>query len=483
MRVFPALAACFAAGPAWAGPTFVADNATDAAIAQIAWEAGLECTGRAGTTHNEVKITRASLRGGLLGMAHWDDAGLYHIELDAKPGRLEEVIVHEVAHAWVMEGPQALVEGRTELLADCMVAQRLGLASLQWDDGRSLHNLPNLSTWDNRSDHGPAVLADIRTDAYLGAARLLRAAALVVDPKLLWQSGTLDWDGFRALLAEHDRGTHLLSVLDGSIAAQQQSLNDPDLDGIPSMAEAWLGSDPQRWDTDNDGWWDGELLGLPHMAIAIPFDGSPVCTGLIASGGERATAAVGGNLRGNGRPQVHIRQTRPEAPLLLEATGIGDQVTGGLWGVVEGSHLQRSDSGCTDTRHGTIWAAESQWQSIIPDFAMALHEATVRADARWGPTTRRMGVALGAPRTQMDGQVVQLSSADVQQAVQTKRLDALANLTVSLHRVWDNGTRQWGVAAAMARSLNDGEAEAESAPSETPSRSPLRPVGPPPARQ
>ena len=459
------LPALLLTGHAYAGPTFVADNPADAAIAQIAWEAGAECTGRPGQSHATVTISRTSLRGGLLGMAHWDADGLYQIDLDAKPGRLEEVIVHEVSHAWVMEGPPTLVEGRTELLADCMVARRMGLASMQWDDGRNLNNLPDLKTWDNKTDHGPAVLADVRTDAYLGAARLMRSAALLVDPKTLWQREAMTWDSFQALIASAENGPDLLRALDGSVVDQQLALGDPDLDGIPSMAEKWLGSDPQRWDTDGDGWWDGELLGLPHMAIAVPFDGSPVCTGLTAPKGHAATAAVGGNLRGHGTPEVYIRQTRPNAPILLESRGIRERVTGGLWAVVEGSHLVRSDGGCTDTQHGTIWAAESEFHSAIPDFAMALHAATVRAHNRWGPTTRRMGIALGAEQTQMDGQVIHLSSSDVRQAIQADRLDALANLAVSLHRVWDNGTRQWNVAAAMARSLDN---DPPKAPSRTP---------------
>ena len=86
---------------------------------------------------------------------------------------------------------------------------------------------------------------------------------------------------------------------------------------------------------------------------------------------------------------------------------------------------------------------------------IALHEVATRADARWGPTTRRMGVALGGDRTTVDGQVVLLSTADVARAIETGRLEELATLAVSIHRVWDNGTRQWPVATAMARSLSD----------------------------
>lgn len=437
-------------------PTFEAENPEDAALARIAWEAAWECTGRLGKAHPTVQIHRRVIPGSFLGLAEWDDQGVYAISLDPQPERLEEVIVHEVSHAWVQDGPQTLVEGRAELLADCIVSRRDGLAALQWDDGRPLVNLPDLRTWSNREDHGPAVLADARTDAYLGASRLLRATAMLVDETALWAEDFDGWDDYRALLSEAEHGDRLLAVLDGGSAVQQRALDDSDLDGLPRFTEELAGTSPDSWDTDGDGWWDGEILGIPRMAVAVPFDGSPVCTGLTSPSVDSLRASAGGNLRGEGRVAVQVRQTRPGAPILLELTGNPSSMTGGLWAAVEGSSLARN-SHCLDADHGTIWAADARFGPAIPDFVIALHEVATRAEARWGPTTRRMGVALGGPKTAMDGQVVQLSTADVAQALEQGKLEELATLAVSLHRVWDNGTRQWPVATAMARSLADDE--------------------------
>lgn len=437
-------------------PDFQAVNTEDAAIARIAWEAAFECTGRVGKAHPKIAIHRRAIPGGFLGLAEWDDTGVHTIHLDPKPGRLEEVIVHEVAHAWVQEGPPALVEGRTELLADCIVNHRNGLASLQWDDGRTLRNLPDLRTWNNQEDHGPALLADARTDAYLGASRLLRAAAQLVAAEDLWDPELETWDDFRELVGEAEHGPRLLAAIDAGPEAQKTALDDADLDGLPRITEQIAGTDPASWDSDGDGWWDGEILGLPHMAVAVPFDGSPVCTGLLADGGSTPTAAVGGNVRGEGRLEVRVRQTVAGAPLVVELGGNPSSVTGGLWAAVEGTHLQRSTD-CIDAAFGTIWAARPEFSPHIGDFAMALHDVATRAEARWGPTTRRMGLAIGADKTRMDGQVVELSQADVRQAIETGRLEELATLAVSLHRVWDNGTRQWPVATAMARSLEKPE--------------------------
>jgi len=453
----PAAAEPTTRAPNWA-PEFVTENSQDRAIARIAWEAAIECTGRVGDAHDQIELNRRGVPHGYLGMAWWDADGVYRIDLDPSPGRLEEVIVHEIAHAWVREGPPALVEGRTELLADCIVSRRMGLAALQWDDGRALDHLPDLRTWDNTDDHGPARTAYERTDAYLGAARLVRVAAMIADPKALWNLEPMDWADFRQIVSARPDGAMLLATLDQGRDAQRSALSDADLDGLTALAETLLETDPGRWDSDGNGWWDGASLGVPNGATPLLFDGSPVCTGLSAPAGYKVRAATGGNLRGEGRPQVRVRQTRPGAPLLVELTGTPQNVTGGLWAVLESSSLYRDDLPCIDTGIATVWSAIPTFTPLVPTFTAALMTASERAETRWGPTTPRLGVALGAEQTRVDGQVVQLSVEDVQAAIDNKQIDALATLAVALHRVWDNGTREWSVARAMARSLSESDA-------------------------
>ncbi len=433
-------------------PHFESEQPGDAAMALIAWQAAAECTGRVGRAHDTITLKRRPITGGFLGLAHWDVDGVHLIELDAEPERMAEVIVHEVAHAWIQSGPPTLVEGRTELLADCIVDRRPGLATLQWDDGRELHQMPDLLAWDNMQDHGPALLADARTDAYLGAARLVRVASLLLPEDTLWASDEMSWEDFRAALAQVPRGDQLLAVLDGGAETQARALADSDLDGLPELAERLLHTNPGRWDSDEDGWWDGAALGVPHMAVALPFDGSPMCTGLTSAPGTLTSAMSGGNLRGEGHPVAKIRQTVPGAPLLVELTGKAEHVTGGMWAVVHGTDLSR-DRRCTHNELATVWAANPAFTTLVPEFLQALDVVAARADLRWGPTTGRIAVALGAEHTTIDGQVVQLSVADIEQAVKLGKTEELATLAVALHRVWDNGTRQWPVATAMALSL------------------------------
>ena len=172
---------------ALAGPTFVADEPADALLAARAWEAGVACAGREPIAAAEVRITRSVIPGGWLGRAHVDDGGvLRRIDVSAPAERVGEVIVHEVAHAWVSDGDLALVEGAAELLADCIVGREPGIATLQFDDGRDLVAMTDLRAWAIAVEGKPLAMDGARTDAYLGAARLLRTASDVIGTGALW---------------------------------------------------------------------------------------------------------------------------------------------------------------------------------------------------------------------------------------------------------------------------------------------------------
>lgn len=447
---------------AFAAPAFVAEVPDDARVAAEAWRAGVECTGREGRAHPRVELVRGAIRGDYLGLAHHDDQGLYRIELSAREDRLNEVIVHEVAHAWVMGGPPALVEGRTELLADCIVTRRPGLAPLQWDDGRDLAGLPDLRTWSNREDHGPAVLADQRTAAYLGAARLMRAAALIVDPQALWPEEELDWDGFRALLSRSPHGESLIAVLDGGAQAQRAALEDLDVDGLPAISEAILGTDPTRWDTDGDGWWDGSVLGVPARSVALPLDGTPVCSGLVgAHPNASAWVVTGGNLRGAGLPNARLLAgnqqgeqvpVRVGEPVLIALHGTVTDVTGGAWARVRGSGLE-PDPACVTTPRLSVWASDPDLAPLVPEVVLRIEHAMSSAASRWGLVPGPVAVALGGSRTTYEGAVLYLSRRELERAMAAGALSELAALAVTIPQGWRSGVLDWRVGEALARAL------------------------------
>ncbi len=441
-------------------PVFRSANPMDAKVARIAWEAAMECTGRAGEAHKNVTLSRGNVRGGYLGIAHSDDDGLYHIELDSNEKRLTEVIVHEVCHAWVSDGPTALKEGRTELLADCVVTRRPGLAPLQWDDGHELLRMPDLKTWSNRSDHGPAVSVDERSDAYLGAARLVRTAALLIPEQAWWPDKNMQWSDFKDLLElAGDDGKKVIALFEASVTEQRQALADTDLDGLPRLAEEILNTNPNAWDSDGDGWWDGSVTGAPMRAVAVPFDGTPVCTGLSATGPVRILS--GGNLRGGTLPEARVRaghrsglklQVEARTPVLVELHGARNNVSGGMWGAVEGTDLQVDDR-CVMTDRGTVWVENAKLAALLPGFLKELERAAAKADERWGPATKRIAVYLGGPSTMVDNEVILLGNRELNLALERNRMSQLAFLAVALHRLWGEETYQWSVAEAVAKSL------------------------------
>ncbi|MEZ4320957.1 MAG: hypothetical protein R3F61_25995 [Myxococcota bacterium] len=451
---------------ALAAPQFVAGEAVDAEVAREAWDAAVVCTGWEPVAHPTVRIERGNVPKGFLGLASTDARGLFRIELDAKDSRLNEVIVHEVAHAWVSVGPTALVEGRAELLADCMVHERPGLAPLQWDDGRDLVAMPDLRSWRAADDHGPSVNPLMRTDAYLGAARLVRLAGLVLPERALWpEEDGIDWLDLDAMLAEAGQpGERLREVLRASEAVQQEALSDRDLDGLPLVGEQMFGTDPSTFDSDGDGWWDG--AEVPVDAVPLPFDGTPVCSGWATpAGGGVAVLKTGGNLRGTPAPLPVIRAGSEvfsrgrvavvgPSSLLVELDGDPEVVSGGLWARVQGTGLVR-DEACASTDDHVVWAADGRLRDAVHAFAAELDAAIERAESRLGSESRRLAVQLGGTSTTVDGPVVHLSTREVRTAQRDGTLVALANQAVAMRRVWDESAmvREWRDVEALAKLL------------------------------
>ncbi len=466
-RVITGLVACGVASTATAAPTFVADEAEDAVVAQRAWSAAVACTGWEAEAHDQVRIERGNVRQHFRGLASTDEDGLYRIELDDEDAHLDEVIVHEVAHAWVKTGPTALVEGRAELLADCMVHSAPGLAPLQWDDGRELVAMPDLRGWRANDDHGPSVNPLMRTDAYLGAARLVRLASLVLPERALWpENDNVDWVDLDQMLSEAGQpGEALREVLRAPVSVQARALSDADQDGLPLVGERMFGTDPARFDSDADGWWDG--ASVPVGAIPLPFDGTPVCTGLATtSAGGVAVLETGGNLRGTPQP-IPVLRAGSEVfddgraavvgtqSVLIELDGDPEVVSGGLWAKIEGPRLVPDDA-CENHERYVVWASEPRLRGVVPKLSEALGAAQARADRELGRAGRRVAVQIGGPSTTVEGPVVKLSDAEIRRTLASGDWAGLANQAVAMRRVWDASSvvREWRDVEALARRLD-----------------------------
>lgn len=452
-----------ATSSSWATPVFTSTHEGDDVLASRAWLAAVVCTGREALAHEQVRIERGTLPGGYLGRAQRDEGGLHTITLDPETTRTDAILVHEVAHAWIHGGPPTLREGRTELLADCMVQAHPGLAPLQWDDSRTLSALPDLLTWSDRSDHGPSMLAHARTDAYLGSARLIRAAAFTLGEAPLLDDPTLDWEAFRELLGTSRRGHEILQILEEGAAAQRDALSDEDLDGAVHLVETWQGTSNHAWDTNQDGWWDG-VQSAPEGAVPLPLDQSPVCTGRRAGATPvRVGLNQGGNLRGLDQPQATIVGSRhdedglwslaPHQPLVVRLDGSTQHSGGGVWSMPTG-FLLSDTMGCQDDLAQTIWAVESTWDGLLPDVWRISESLREEADHRWGPVPHRLIIVLGSPKTRIDEIGVWLGQDDLIAAVANDSLERLLQKAVAWFRVQALGHGDWRAAEGIANMLD-----------------------------
>ncbi|MCB9691331.1 MAG: hypothetical protein H6736_05885 [Alphaproteobacteria bacterium] len=447
---------------ALAAPQFVGSSA-DVRVAERAWSAAETCTGWSGRAHPVVKIERGLVRHGFRGLASADDVGMYRIELDADDPELAEVIVHEVAHAWVSEGPTALVEGRAELLADCIVHHAPGIAPLQWDDGRELPNLPDLRGWDAGDGLGPSVNPLQRTDAYVGAARLVRLAGLVLPEGALWpEEDGLDWLDLDALLAEAGSPAQpLRDLLRAPGPEMGRALSDRDHDGLPELGEKMFNTDPTRFDSDGDGWWDG--AGASAGARPLPFDGTPTCTGWATppSGGT-VTLRTGGNLRGAPAPVAALRVGDRASEdgrafafgtqsVLVELHRVDGRVSGGLWAQVDGEGLVPDDA-CAQSGRAVVWAGRSDLREVVADVHAELVATLEHHDSRFGGGVSRVALSLGGHETHVEGAVIHVSTEDV------RRLGprGVAAMAVAVRRVYDTSIqRDWRDVLALSRALLD----------------------------
>lgn len=456
---------------AWATPPrFIADDPTDAALARKAWAAGEVCTGWVAPAHADVELHRTEAMDGYDGRAFVDGAGLYRIEIAGRNARRS--LVHELAHAWASRGPAALTEGRTDLLADCIAGQLPVPGLLDPDPGRDLDALPDLRRWTNpKGRHDSAHLDADRADAYLGAARLMRVASTVVDPRTLWPTdGILRWRTLEGkLLAAGPRGAMVVDVLAGGAERQRYALTDRDRDGVPWLAEILQGTRPDVWDSDGDGWWDG-ASGAPVGAVPLPADGTAVCSGLAASANGARVQVLYRATRADTTPKVRVvagdiwliddpaRGVAVEGgkPVLLALDGGLRNATGGAWALAGGQGLSSSWN-CRSTPRYTVWLADPLMAVDFAEFEAAVDEHLHRATGLLGPQPRRMVVELGADSMGVSHEGVHISAGLVGWARTEGRLDALAGLAVALHRTWQGPleARRWDTAEALTRALVD----------------------------
>ena len=455
-----------------AEPQFYSEDEAFQKIATRAWTHAIRCTGWEAPAHDRIEIRINYVEGSYDSAAWLDDEGLYRIDLG--PENPKRDLLHELSHAWARKGPATLTEGRADLLADCIAQAQPEAPWLDPDPGGALTEMPDLRKWENarRGSDSPHV----QGHAYLAAARFMRVIATTLPPEEIWpQTGQLKWRQLtRSLENAGPAGVTILSVLESGVSRQRMALSDEDQDGMPWLAEVLQGTQPDRWDSDGDGWWDG-APPPPVAAVPLPPDGTPVCSGFAAGEhGAMVNMMYQGQWRGTTRPPVQVIAgdtliqddpakgvwVPPNQPVLMILEGKQHHSSGGIWAMVGGQGLVL-DWNCRSTPKYTLWVRDPLAVPLLDSFEQALIEHLKRADGLLGTPHQRIVVHLGAPSLQVNPEVVQLPTSLLRWAAEQERADIGAALAVSLHRVWQAGQpqRRWDTVEAITRAILDNPPE------------------------
>jgi hypothetical protein len=262
----------------------------DTELSAQAWAAAVTCTGTEPQL-DKITVTRDLPDGDWAeGRSSVDGVAMFiRLKEEATP----HALANQMAHAWFSREsvPSGVVrEGLADLLATCMQEKAPKYVAFAASEPKSVSEFPDLM-----SDPDAEALG---LEGTVAAVRLMRAVASVRNMAGLWADPPQDMKALHALMTNAERGKHIVEMLDGGLEKQRVGLSDPDLDTLPTVQEVTLGMNPNQWDTDGDGWWDGATEARPEGAIPLPRDGTRVC---MPSWSEDGAAIVhyGGNLYGH----------------------------------------------------------------------------------------------------------------------------------------------------------------------------------------
>ena len=381
---------------ALAAPTFTAEDPEDAALAEEAWALAEVCAGWTPAAAEEIPILRDIPEGdAFAGYARIDDeVGLDRVRLKADaPGA---TLAHEVAHAWFNGRlPRALSEGMAELLAECVMERAPGHFRYTYSGASALDAMVDLRSW-GHDDAGAST--ETLQQNYTGALRLMRAAAEALPRERLYSRDLDGWEALeRALAAAPEPGEAeaITAVIHGGGEAQRDALEDLDLDDVGDLREALIGTDPTRWDTDGDGWWDDAPHHRATKAWPVPVDGSLLCLPVMPPEDGTMNIVHGGTLSATeGHSRYEVAEN--DDPHILTIGWVyGRQIqgrVGGRWVGVESTEGLRENQNCTWTPRATVMDRERNYHDTLRPFAEALEAALAELEEALGPAEQRLMV-------------------------------------------------------------------------------------------
>ncbi len=358
--------------------------------------------------------------------------------------------MRRLSRAWeTSEVDPLLLGGRRWLLARCLVASVTD-TELHADTAAGLGELTGAA---RRELAGERLFAAVLGRVEGGA---LAAAA--------------DLDGLLELLSKVPQAATMLR----DEAAWDAGLSDGDGDGLTALAEALAGSDPERWDSDGDGWWDGAPSRITDAAQVLPRDGTFACMPVSPKREERAVRHTW--RRAADGQEEHLGKLTSEGSVVMGPSSPPEEgPTVGFWATWEGEGL-RLTGDCVATAHVTVrlmrdggpplgleegWAADKvsergRSRALLAEVADAVEGLWPDAEAALGGIEARAYVRIGGSDTRsMSSKAawpfVELDPRDLALMRRKFEPEVLAAVVLALHRLaLDGRTRLATLEAALS---------------------------------
>lgn len=426
-------------GAAFAAPAFEVDDPflLEADLVE-AWEAAATCAGFEPPAADTVTVSRSTKLSPAVSAVP--------VAVD---GKLSGVIVGQVeppgafvrglGRAWYAADPPAIREGRADLLAAC-VHRAVERLDVDRDDPVDLSTLEHLPDWGGYDAQGQTPDPRLARTAMIASRRLLRAAWQLTDGDPRWLSrpgGELSWPDLKTFLREKDGGALADAIGEGPDAVRE-ALSDADGDGLVHAVEVVRETDPNDWDSDGDGWWDGAPGpdDRPEGAKPLPNDGTWVCLPMRADEDELADFDLwevlpeGSWFHQSDKEIPHDQRSinRLTPP---EAQGVGAFV------VVSGEHAVET-TGCADSPRITAMAETEKGEEHLQAFVDAAKAAWDDVESRAIPIERRLVAYLGGDQTVLVVRAggdyrINISKEDLNWAANNDGWDALARMAFAMH--------------------------------------------------
>lgn len=190
------------------------------------------------------------------------------------------VITHEFAHAWFHMPVSTLSEGFANWMEKCSFSEEKHYIDNE-NHIKILTYMENLKTWKNKHD----APFETRDHSYEASYRFVNSINMSIgkSENITYYSkikNVKNWDDFFNFLKSQNNNVFKIieDFINEDTDFQRDMLMDhEDRDGLIDLSESLLGTDKNKWDTDGDGWWDGQA----SIVDAVPLrpGGGEVCIG------------------------------------------------------------------------------------------------------------------------------------------------------------------------------------------------------------